>query len=162
MIHLICGHTGAGKSTYTRQLAEQRNAIYFSLDDWTKTLYFPDIEGEIELSWMLARIERCEAIMWSLCKQLIQRNSEVIFDLGLSKYSHRQKFRDLAAAQNVGCQLHYITADKNTRLQRVLARNTTKPKTYSFDVSTEMFEFMENWVEEPNSDELRGAIIITT
>ena len=162
MIHLICGHTGAGKSTYTRQLAEQRNAIYFSLDDWTKTLYFPDIDGEIEIEWMLQRIERCETLMWSLCQQLIKRGSELIFDVGLSKYSHRQKFRDLAAEQNIQCQLHYITADKHTRLQRVLSRNATKPETYSFDVSAEMFEFMESWVEEPDTEELRGAILITT
>jgi predicted kinase len=162
MIHLICGHTGAGKSTYTRKLAEQRGAIYFSLDDWMKTLYFPDQEDEIELQWMLQRIERCEQLMWPLCQQIIQHGKEVIFDVGLSKYSHRQKFRDLANLHDMDCQLHYLSADKQTRLQRVISRNQLQTETYSFEVTTEMFEFMESWVEEPSEEELLGAITVET
>lgn len=162
MIYLISGQTGAGKSTYSRKLAKQKDAIYFALDDWMKTLFLPDQQGDIELNWMLERIGRCEVIMWSLCLQLLESGKDVIFDVGLSKFSHRQKFKQLAAQHNIDCQLHYVTAEKQTRLQRVISRNSLQSETYSFEVTPEMFEFMETWVEELNEEERSVATIIVT
>lgn len=40
-IHLICGSTGAGKTTYSARLSEQTGAVSFSIDDWMVTLFGP-------------------------------------------------------------------------------------------------------------------------
>ena len=42
LIHLICGSTGAGKTTYAKALAAKLGAVHFSIDQWMATLYWPD------------------------------------------------------------------------------------------------------------------------
>jgi hypothetical protein len=40
LIHLICGSTGAGKSTDARRLPAEIGAVHFSLDQWTAAPYW--------------------------------------------------------------------------------------------------------------------------
>ncbi len=48
---LVVGNTGAGKSTYSAQLAARENAIVFSVDEWMKTLFFMDMPDPPLYSW---------------------------------------------------------------------------------------------------------------
>ena len=41
-IHLICGSTGAGKTTYARELANNIGGIVFSIDEWMVSLFRED------------------------------------------------------------------------------------------------------------------------
>ncbi|MFK7833730.1 MAG: hypothetical protein AB8B52_10670 [Winogradskyella sp.] len=50
---------------------------------------------------------------------------------------------------------------KETRLERVMKRNSEKGETFEFDVSKENFDFMENWVEKPTHSEMTNGIIIS-
>ena len=42
MIYLICGSTGAGKTTYAIQLTAKVGAVRFSIDEWMKALFWMD------------------------------------------------------------------------------------------------------------------------
>jgi adenylate kinase family enzyme len=46
IIILIVGSTGAGKTTYARKLAEQIQAVVYSIDDWMKGLYWQDMPAK--------------------------------------------------------------------------------------------------------------------
>jgi len=39
LIHLVCGSTGAGKTTYARALSERIGAVRFSIDEWMTALF---------------------------------------------------------------------------------------------------------------------------
>ena len=162
MIHLICGPTGAGKTTYSRQLAQDRQAIRFSIDEWMANLFSPDLQALPSVAWMTERLERCDVQIWELCKQILSQNQEAILDLGLMQQSQRHKFRMLALAAQSPTTLHYLTASEQIRRQRVKARNREKKETYSFEVTELMFNFAEGWFEPPTEAELRGAIVIDT
>lgn len=41
-VHMICGLTGAGKSTYAERLRLDSRAVRFSIDEWNRTLFFID------------------------------------------------------------------------------------------------------------------------
>jgi len=41
---LVCGSTGAGKTTYSISLAQKIEAVKFSIDPWMQTLFSKDIE----------------------------------------------------------------------------------------------------------------------
>ena len=41
-MHLLCGPTGAGKTTYARELAEAESAVRFSIDEWMSALFWMD------------------------------------------------------------------------------------------------------------------------
>jgi len=39
-VHLISGSTGAGKTTYARELSERIEGVCFSIDRWMSTLFW--------------------------------------------------------------------------------------------------------------------------
>lgn len=56
-IHFIIGSTGAGKTTYARDLAQSELALPFSIDEWMQGLFAPDLKGA-NFAAMNERVER--------------------------------------------------------------------------------------------------------
>jgi hypothetical protein len=56
---------------------------------------------------------------------------------------------------------HFLDISKETRLGRVIKRNSEKGETFEFEVSREDFDFMENWFEKPSEIEMQDGITIT-
>lgn len=87
--YLICGKVGSGKTTYATRLATERQAPIFSIDAWMVTLFGADTPssgagGPIDFAWYAERVDRCEAMIWELCKQQIAQHRNVVLDLGFS------------------------------------------------------------------------------
>ncbi|WP_282076222.1 AAA family ATPase [Maribacter aquivivus] len=161
MSHLIVGNTGSGKTTYSNELKKKTKGVLFSIDTWNNTLFIPDKTQTDGLEWFLERIERAETIILNMVTQLEESHTDAILDLGLSKYEHREKFRNFAATHGYTIQLHFLDINKDTRWQRVQKRNTEKGATFEFEVSQENFDFMETWFEKPTENELIGSVVIT-
>ena len=149
-IHVICGGTGAGKSTFSKNLAKKSGAIHFAIDDWIATLYGKDKPHDVNYEWYAERIARIEKLMWHIIEY---SKSDYILDLGFSLKSHRQKFYDLAAKAGITAKLHYLDVDEAERWRRVCHRNEEKGGTFALTVSREDFDFMENIFEKPEDDE---------
>ncbi|NHN25789.1 ATP-binding protein [Flavobacterium jejuense] len=161
MIHLIVGNTGSGKTTYASKLKEEKNAILFSIDKWNKTLFLPDKTNNDGLEWFLERINRSENLITELINQLETINTDSILDLGLSKYEHREKFRQFAKEKRYEILIHFLDIPKEIRYQRVQQRNLEKGATFEFEVTKEDFDFMESWFEKPTNEEIKNGIVIT-
>ncbi|MEL0456617.1 ATP-binding protein [Flavobacteriaceae bacterium SZ-1-7] len=161
MIHLIVGNTGSGKTTYSNALKKKTNGIIFSIDKWNNTLFLADKKPTDGLEWFLERIERAEKMIMDLVKQLENSNTDSILDLGLSKFEHREKFRKFAKLNDFAIKIHFLDIPQETRLNRVMKRNTEKGETFEFEVSKENFDFMESWFEKPTEKEMIGGITIT-
>jgi predicted kinase len=161
MIHLIVGNTGSGKTTYSNKLKNKIKGVLFSIDKWNNTLFLADKKPNDGLEWYLERIERAEKMIIDLMIQLEDLNTDTILDLGLSKFEHREKFRKFAQLNSFKIITHFLDIPKETRLERVLKRNTEKGETFEFEVSKENFDFMETWFEKPTTKEMVGGIIIT-
>jgi predicted kinase len=58
--HLVCGSTGAGKTTYSLALTQRLNGVYFSIDEWMVRLFGKDQPEVLQLNWVMERVERCE------------------------------------------------------------------------------------------------------
>jgi len=160
MIHLIVGNTGSGKTTYSTELKRKNNGILFSIDTWNKTLFLTDKKPTDGLEWFLERIDRAEEIIMELVRQLENSKTDSILDLGLSKFEHREKFRSFAESNGFELKIHFLDISKETRLQRVMKRNTEKGETFEFEVSKENFDFMESWFEKPSAKEMKDGITI--
>ena len=63
---LVVGCTGAGKTTYARQLADEIGGIRFSIDEWMMPLFGPDQPQPIRFDWMMERVNRCEAMIFAM------------------------------------------------------------------------------------------------
>ena len=160
MIHLIVGNTGSGKTTYSTELKEKNNGIIFSIDKWNKTLFLTDKKPTDGLEWFLERIDRAEEMIMELVIQLENAKTDSILDLGFSKFEHREKFRKFAESNGYELKIHFLDISKETRLERVMKRNSKKGETFEFEVSKENFDFMESWFEKPSDKEMIDEVTI--
>lgn len=159
-IHLVLGPQGAGKSTYSLQLAQQKSAVRFSIDEWMQSLFSPDLPKTMSLSWIMERVQRCEAQIWATASQIARAGGCVVLDLGFTKVESRKNFRRLAADIGAEVQIHVLDAPYPVRKERVRKRNLEKGETFSFEVTPMMFDFMEKEFQPPTEDELSLALTV--
>ncbi len=158
-LHVIFGPSGAGKSTYARELARIEPAVHFAIDDWMARLFAADMPEPLEFEWMMARVERCEAQIWSVAAATMAAGTSVVLDLGLMRKSDRARVAEIAQACELLIQFHFVTASSEVRRARVLERNEVRGETFAIEVNPDMFDFIEGVYEAPDATELRGAII---
>lgn len=159
LLNVIFGPSGAGKTTYANAFARREGAVAFILDDWMARLFGPDIPDPIEYEWMVERVGRCEAQIWSTAAAVIAAGQPVILDIGLMRKADRDRIREIAAAVELPLQWHYVTAAQEVRRARVAERNVVRGESFAIEVNPDMFEFIEGVFEAPDEAELLGAII---
>jgi predicted kinase len=158
--HLICGSTGAGKTTYALALAERLGGVRFSIDEWMSTLFWMDSPQPLDAQWSMERVARCDRQIWAVAKAVATAGVDVVLDLGFPTAAARARFAALAREAGVGVRLHLVEASADERWRRVQRRNAEPcPATGAqlpFAVDREMFDFVESLWEPPSSAELQS------
>jgi predicted kinase len=158
-LHVIFGPSGAGKTTYALEFARREKAVPFILDDWMARLFGPDTPNPIEFEWMMERVTRCEAQIWSCAAAVLATGIPAILDIGLMRRSDRDRVREIAEGAGLPLQFHYVTAPQALRRGRVAERNTVRGENFAIEVTPEMFDFIEGVFETPDDEELRDAVV---
>ena len=161
-IHIVFGPQGSGKTTYSLRLADETRAVHFSIDDWMNQLFGPDLPKPLNFGWIMERVRRCESRIWATASEIARTSGNVVLDLGFMKIDSRTQFRNQAEELDLPCQLHFVDAPHDVRRSRVLARNSEKGETFTFEVTPGMFDFMEKEFERPTDDELSIALVSTS
>ena len=63
----------------------------FILDDWMARLFGPDMPQPIKYDWMIERVGRCEAQIWSAAAGCLAAGTSVILDIGLMRRDDRAR-----------------------------------------------------------------------
>jgi predicted kinase len=159
LIHLICGSTGAGKTTYANRLSEGLQGVVFSIDQWMTALFWMDSPMPIEASWSMERVARCNAQIWTVAFQVAVRGMPCILDLGFTRLQERSQFAALAHDAGFPVQLHVLDIPRDERWRRVQTRNAEKGEAHQlrFAVTREMFDFVETLWEPPQEPEMAAC-----
>jgi predicted kinase len=158
-LHAIFGPSGAGKTTYAHAFARREKAVAFILDDWMARLFGPDMPQPIQYDWMIERVQRCEAQIWSCAAAVMAAGTDVILDIGLMRRADRARVREIADGAGLPLQFHFVTASQDARRARVADRNVIRGESFAIEVTPELFDFIEGVWEEPEPAELEGAIV---
>lgn len=164
LFHLVCGSTGAGKTTYALRLCEDLGAIRFSIDEWMTSLFWMDSPTPIDPLWTKERIDRCNVQVWKMAFQLASRGTPSVLDLGFATRAHR--LEAFAAIRDAGfsSRLHFVDVLPEERWRRVVERNSEKGENAQlrFEITRDLFDFVEAMWEPPAGDELRAfdAVIV--
>jgi predicted kinase len=153
-VHLICGSTGAGKTTYATVLCKTAHAMHFSIDDWMVALFAPDMPTSPDWGWIGQRVARCENQIMMTALGLYALGVSSILDLVLLRADRRQDIVAALRAAGADLQLHWLDVDAGERWRRVSVRNAEKGETYRLTVSRPMFDFIETLWQPPHADEL--------
>jgi predicted kinase len=157
LVQMVCGSTGAGKTTFARERAASLDAVVFSIDEWMMSLFGPDAPEALDPGWIMPRVARCEQQIWTMATQLIRLGTPVILDLGFQRREHRQKYRLLAEAAGTSACLHFVDVDRQERWRRVERRNAQHGDTWHMTITRPMFDYIETIWEPPATSELRPS-----
>ncbi|MEO0335520.1 MAG: ATP-binding protein [Pseudomonadota bacterium] len=160
MIYIIGGLPGAGKTTYSKKLAIEKNAVVFSTDAWMTDLFWMDQAPGEDASWAIERVGRCESRMMKTCLQLAEIGASSILDIGFVNLKWRQKTYQILDKANVPFEVHFLKADRDIRWERVKKRNKEKGETYSFEVTEEMLDFMDGVHDPIDASEMSGKLVL--
>jgi len=155
-VHMICGLTGAGKSTYAEALRRDLTGVRFSVDDWNARLFFMDRNSASDFDWFYDRVQRTCAQMRDTAEQVLQANVPAIFDCGFTDRKERRIFYDWAVALDLAVVLHFLDVPKSVRWKRVQQRNAERGETFAIDVTPQMFDFMETLWQAPDAAEVQA------
>ena len=162
---LIVGLTGAGKTTYSDEESVREKAVIYSIDRMMKSLFWGDMPERPDMNWFVEnqkwytdRITRCEDFIEGEIAKLAKLGISCILDLGFTSQAHRHKYISMAKEHGMKPEVHFLDIPLDVRWKRVEKRNDEKSKTYSMDVSREMFDYMET-IFEPLS-ELEKTLLV--
>jgi predicted kinase len=154
MIHFICGSTGAGKSTYAAKLAMEIGAVVFSIDEWMAALYWRDAPQPLQDAWVTERVTRCQMRIWGTAKEVAAHRVPCILEVGFNLAKTRAQFGAYAREAGLQVQMHFLDVSAQERWRRVEKRNADKSGPLGFDITREMFDFVEAMWEPPSPTEM--------
>jgi predicted kinase len=107
----------------------------------------------------MQRVERCQAQIWEVARRIAERGLPCVLDVGLGQALSRARLAELARDAGLSVQLHFVDAPTEERWRRVETRNVEKGDTYQleFDVTREMFDFVESIWEPPTDAEMTAC-----
>src|ERR1700759_2714523 len=143
LLHVIVGPCGAGKTTYAHTFARREGAVAFILDDWMARMFGPDMPEPLQYEWMLERVARCEAQIWSVAAGVMATGAPVILDIGLMGKDDRARVRQIAEGAGLSLQWHFVDAPQAVRRARVAGRNGVRGEAFAIEAPPGMFEFIE-------------------
>jgi predicted kinase len=155
VIHFVCGSTGAGKTTYAIRLSSEIRAVRFSIDEWMAALFWMDSPQPLDPDWSMERVERCFGQMWRTAIGVANCGTPAVLDWGFGSARQRAHYAGLASEASVAVKLHILDAPVEERWRRVCRRNEDGATAQlPFDVTREMFDFVETMWEPPTPEEI--------
>jgi predicted kinase len=159
-MHLILGPVGAGKSTFARQLARQRAALRFSLDEWMATLFSPDRPEVGRREWYVERRARCTEQIWAVARAAGNAGSETVLELGLLRRDERERCYAWIETAGFDLTIYVLDAAREVRRERVELRNVTQGETFSMLVPPEFFELASDLWQPLEAAECEGRDVV--
>ncbi|MDP2650080.1 MAG: ATP-binding protein, partial [bacterium] len=119
VLFILTGLPGAGKTTYAKQLAQQSDAVVFSLDTEMHKRYGADHHIDLEVREKASKYDLLPEI-----ENLLAQGTSVILDYGFYRQEERARYERMAKRFGVQSRIVYITASYQKLLERIEKRNT--------------------------------------
>ncbi|HHH53179.1 MAG TPA: ATP-binding protein [Bacteroidetes bacterium] len=145
----FCGKMGAGKSTKSKEVALQRNAVLLSEDEWLATLYPNQISSFKDYLKFSAQLR---PLVRSHVQNILSTGTNVVMDFPANTIRQRLWFKELALEIDSYYELIYLKISEEICLQRIAQRRIEQPERAAFDTE-EVFNQVTKFFEEPSDSE---------
>lgn len=143
------GKMGAGKSTRSREIAQLRNAVLLSEDEWLEAIYpgkISSLNDYIQYSGQL------KPQMKKLVQSILLTGTDVVMDFPANTPSQRAWFRDIFTEIDAPHSLVFIDVSDEICLQQIAQRRLEQPQRAKTD-TVEMFEQVTKYFTAPAPEE---------
>ena len=151
-VYLICGRICCGKTTYSKKICAEKNAILLSVDEIMLSLFDQCCGEELHLEYE----KRIKNHLFDKSLEIIEKGFNVVLDWGFWTKDERNATKDFYKSRNIDCELHYIEIDDETWEYQLNKRNNevleNKTKAYYMEHSRAL-EFASMF-KKPDVDEV--------
>jgi len=152
-LYFFCGKMGAGKSTESKVIASNENAVLISEDEWLSILYpklINSFDDYIHYSSLL------KPLIFEHVINLLNSGTNVVLDFAANTPKQRKWFVDITNSAGASAQLIYLKVSNEHCLKRIAKRRIEQPDRAAFDTEA-VFNEVNKFFQEP--DEIEGTKI---
>lgn len=145
----FCGKMGAGKSTKSREVAKESNAVLISEDEWLGSLYpnqIATLEDYIKYSNQL------KPQIKKLVQSILVTGTDVVMDFPANTLAQRDWFRGVFSEVTAPHKLVYIDLPNEICLKQLEKRRIEQPERAGTDTEV-MFDQVTKYFIGPASEE---------
>lgn len=139
------GKMGSGKTTKSREIALERNAVLLSEDEWLASIYPNKISS---LGDYIKYSDQLKPQIKKLVQSILVAGTDVVMDFPANTTSQREWFRGIFTEVSAPHSLVYIDASNEVCLQQIEKRRVALPERSATD-TLEMFEQVTKYFVEP-------------
>lgn len=148
-LFFFCGKMGAGKSTLSKKMAKDENAVRISEDEWLESLYPQQIKNFDDY---LALSAQMKPLVKSHVQQILLTGTNVVMDFPANTIKQRQWFLALVNEIQAQHTLLFLNLDDAECLAHLALRREQEPERAAFDTEA-MFMHVSQYFQVPRSDE---------
>lgn len=148
-LYFFCGKMGAGKSTKSKQLANEKHAVLLSEDEWLSSLYPNQVatfDDYLKLSAQLKPLVKKHV------QNILSVGTNVVLDFPANTQKLRKWFLDMASEVNANHQLIFLNINNEQCLSQIAQRRNEQPERAAFDTEA-MFIHVTKFFEAPEASE---------
>lgn len=139
----------SGKTTLSKKIAKEENALLFSEDIWLQRLYPKEIKNFEDYKKYSARLK---TILSDHIKEVLQNGNSVVLDFPANIPKTRIWIRGLFESADANHLLHLIELSDEECLQQLHKRNIERPEG-SVPMSEEEFHMITSYYTPPTQEE---------
>jgi len=153
----FCGKMGAGKSTISKALAVEKNAVLLSEDDWLSA-HYPDQISSFDNYLKYSKL--IKPFVKTHVQQIINTGTNVVMDFPANTGKQRSWFKQLCAEVACDHELIFLDISDAQCLSQIAKRRTEQPERAQFD-NEAIFNHVTKFFETPSASEKLNIIHIT-
>lgn len=145
MLVFFCGKMGAGKSTKSIEIAQKKNAVLLSEDEWLMSLYpnkISSLDNYIEYS------NQIKPQIKKLVQSILIAGTDVVMDFPANTLPQREWLRSIFSEIKAHHELVYIDLPDEVCLTQIEKRRAQHPERATTDTK-EMFKKVTKHFVEP-------------
>jgi len=146
---LFSGKMGAGKSTISKQVSQERNAVLISEDEWLSILYPNQIttfEDYLRYSSLLKPLVKAHVL------NILKTGASVVMDFPANTVKQRKWFKELISEADAPNELIYLNVSNDICLKQIEKRRIELPERAIYDTES-MFNEVTKYFQEPDESE---------
>ncbi len=120
---MIHGFAGAGKTTFSKQLERDKNAVRFSPDEWMIARHGHNPPADLFAEYLT----QVKVYIRQAAAAALREGRRVIFDFGFWSRAERDECRNFAEDAGVSSILYHVYADRDVMRNRALKRTADLP-----------------------------------
>ena len=143
-LYIIQGFIASGKTTFSKKLSKEKNAIHLNSDEMVTKMY----DKEYYMKNWDTCFDNALTTMWEKTKEYLLDNKDVILDMGFWKKADREYARNIAKECGVECIHYYLYVPDEILKERII---NDRPSEWA-SIHLKNFDHNKSKFEEPDSE----------